>query len=178
MQLDDAALLLAELQAAGPSDSTAPGLGDRFMLQNYYLQKSELDIRKLLGTGFSKAVMQLKEEKWHGPVLSGYSTHLVYVYALKQAPLPLLEDVRNVVLQNWQMDQQENFNEQFFDSLKSRYDIVIDKLPADRHAVHRECACIHNSFRGACGLKRTLPFFDILPTPRPKNLKCPYLQEG
>ena len=65
-------------------------------------------------------------------MLSGYGTHLVYIYALKQAPLPLLEDVREVVLQNWQGDQQDTFNEQFFDSLKSRYDIVIDELPADR----------------------------------------------
>ena len=130
--LDDAALLLAELQAAGPPDSTVSDLGDRFMLQNYYPQKTELDIRKLFGTGFSEAVMKLEVGQWHGPVLSGYGTHLVYVYALKQVPLPLLEDVRDVVLQNWQMDQQENFNEQFFDSLKSRYDIVIDDLPADR----------------------------------------------
>jgi hypothetical protein len=30
------------------------------------------------------------------------------------------------------VDQQETFNEQFFESLKSRYDIVIDELPADR----------------------------------------------
>ncbi len=130
--LDDAALLLAELQAAGPPDSTAPDLGDRFMLQNYYPQKSELNIRKLFGTGFSEAIMPLEAGQWHGPVLSGYGTHLVYVYALKKAPLPLLKDVRDMVLQNWQVDQQDTFNEQFFESLKSRYDIVIDELPADR----------------------------------------------
>jgi len=111
--LDDTALLLAELQAAGPPDSTVPSLGDRFMLQNYYPQKTELDIRKLFGEGFSESVMQLKERQWHGPVLSGYGTHLVYVYALKQAPLPLLEDARGMVLQNWQVDQQKQFNEQF-----------------------------------------------------------------
>jgi hypothetical protein len=56
----------------------------------------------------------------------------VYVYALENAPLPLFEEVRDVVLQNWQVDQQEQFNEAFFESLKSRYDIVIDELPADR----------------------------------------------
>ena len=56
----------------------------------------------------------------------------MYVYALKKAPRPLFEDVRDVVLQNWQGEQQDTFNEQFFESLKSRYDIVIDDLPADR----------------------------------------------
>ncbi len=102
------------------------------MLQNYYPQKSERDIRKLFGTGFSEAIMPREAGHWHGPVLSGYGTHLVYVYAMKQAPLPLFEDVRDVVLQNWQVEQQGTFNEQFFESLKSRYDIVIDDLPGDR----------------------------------------------
>lgn len=127
--LDDAALLLSELQAAGPPDSSVSGLGDRFMLQNYYPQKTELEIRKLFGSGFTTSIMQLEVEQWHGPVLSGYGTHLVYVNALEIAPLPKFEDVQANVMENWQAVQQEEFNEAYFESLKSRYEIVIETAP-------------------------------------------------
>ncbi len=127
--LDDAALLLSELQAAGSSDINVSGLGDRFMLQNYYPQKTELEIRKQFGSGFSAAVMQLEPGQWHGPVLSGYGTHLVYVDALEKAPAPVFADVKDSVFENWQAQQQEEFNEEFFESLKSRYEIVIETAP-------------------------------------------------
>ncbi len=129
--LDDAALLLAELQAAGPPNSSSLGMGDRFMLQNYYPQKSELEIRKLFGSGFATAVMQLEAGRWHGPVLSGYGTHLVYVDVLEKAPSPQFEEVREVVLENWQVEQQDKFNEAYFESLKSRYEIVIEAGPLE-----------------------------------------------
>jgi peptidyl-prolyl cis-trans isomerase C len=127
--LEDAAVLLAELQAIGPPDASVSSLGDRFMLQNYYPQKTELEIRKLFGSGFSASVMELEPGQWHGPVLSGYGTHLVYVNALEIAPPPMFEDVQASVMENWTTEQQEIFNEAFFKSLKSRYEIVIETAP-------------------------------------------------
>ena len=129
--LDDANALLTELQAIGPPDSTIKDKGDRFMLQNYYPQKTELDIRKSFGTGFATSVMQLEAGQWHGPVLSGYGTHLVYVDVLEIAPLPVFEEVQTKVMQNWLADQQEQFNKAFFESLKSRYEIVIEEVPLE-----------------------------------------------
>lgn len=125
--LDDAAELLVQLQAAGEPDAEAPSAGDRFMLQSYYPRKSELDIRRQFGSGFSAAVMQLEPDRWHGPVLSGYGTHLVYVHALEVASPAQFEDVRDDVFENWQGAQQEKINAQYFESLKSRYEIVIEK---------------------------------------------------
>jgi len=127
--LDDAAKLLAKLQATGEPDPRTLRSGDRFMLQSYFPEKSELDIRRQFGTGFSEAVMQLEPGQWHGPVLSGYGTHLVYVHGLEVAPPPVFADVRDYVLENWQTVQQEKFNAQYFESLKSRYEIVIEELP-------------------------------------------------
>ena len=129
--LDDAAELLVELQAAGEPDAETLHAGDRFMLQSYYPANSELDIRRQFGTGFSEAVMQLEPGRWHGPVLSGYGTHLVYVYSLEVAPPPVFDDVRDYVFENWQFAQQEKFNAQYFESLKSRYEIVIEEIPLE-----------------------------------------------
>jgi peptidyl-prolyl cis-trans isomerase C len=125
--LDDAALILAELQTTDSSDTDVSMLGDRFMLQNEYSQQSELDVRKAFGSGFAKAVMQLEKKQWHGPVLSGYGTHLVYIDVIDKSPPPKFKQVQKAVFQNWQAIQQEQFNEAYFESLKSRYEIVIEK---------------------------------------------------
>ena len=42
---------------------------------------------------------------------------------------PVFADVRSLVLANWQEEQRERFNAQFFESLKSRYEIVIEEIP-------------------------------------------------
>jgi len=127
--LGDAAILLAKLQAAGEPDAATLDAGDRFMLQSYYPAVSEPEIRRQMGSGFSAAVMQLAPGQWHGPVLSGYGVHLVYVYSLNKAPPPVLADVRQNVLENWQTEQQEKFNADFFESLKSNYEVVIAEVP-------------------------------------------------
>lgn len=128
--LDDAAEMLAQLRVVGEPDPATLTAGDRFMLQNYFSAASELEVRRQLGTGFTEAVMQLEPGQWHGPVLSGFGVHLVYVYQLAVAPAPEFEDVQQQVLENWQSEQQEDFNETFFESLKSRYEIVIAEPPA------------------------------------------------
>ena len=130
--LDDAQKILAQLQTAGEPDTETLDAGDRLMVQNYFPAFSELDIRRQMGGGFSAAVMQLEPGQWHGPVLSGYGVHLVYVYSLQTAPAPEFDDVQAAVLDNWLAEQREKFNAAFFQSLKSRYDIAIDELPLDR----------------------------------------------
>lgn len=126
--LDDAAELLAKLRAAGEPDPGTLRSGDRFMLQSYYPARSEYEIRRQFGTGFAEAVMKLRPGQWHGPVLSGYGPHLVYVHALEIAPPPVFSAVRDDVLGNWQLAQQERFNAQYFESLKNRYEIVIEEI--------------------------------------------------
>jgi parvulin-like peptidyl-prolyl isomerase len=130
--LDDAAEILAHLRAAGEPTEELLQLGDRFMLQNIFDSATELDIRRQLGSGFSEVVMELEPGQWHGPVLSGYGVHLVYVYDFIKAPPPVFENVQARVLEDWHVVKREEFNAQFLESLKSRYEIVIDELPAER----------------------------------------------
>jgi parvulin-like peptidyl-prolyl isomerase len=124
--LDDAARVLAQLQAAGVPDPVRLEAGDSLMLQSYYQSVSELEVRKQLGGGFASAVMELEPGTWHGPVLSGYGVHLVYVFERLEAPPPDFTEVRPLVLQAWQAEQIRSFNEKFYDGLKSRYEIVIE----------------------------------------------------
>jgi len=125
--LDDAAEALERLRSAGePSPDALMNEGDRFMVQNTFTDASDFDIRRQMGSGFAASVMQLELGRWHGPVLSGYGTHLVYVYKFDAAPLPVLDDVRGDVLEEWRRIQTEKFDAEFLESLKSRYEIVIE----------------------------------------------------
>jgi hypothetical protein len=130
--LDDAAEILAQLMAAGEPTEKTMQLGDRFMLQNYFASATELDVRRQLGSGFSEQVMKLEPGRWHGPVLSGYGVHLVYVFDFTEAPPAEFEVVQARVLEDWHTQKREEFNEQFLESLKSRYEIIVEELPADR----------------------------------------------
>jgi peptidyl-prolyl cis-trans isomerase C len=124
--LDDAAATLQQLQAAGEPDPATLEAGDRLLLSNYYASATEFDIRRSMGSGFAEKLMTLEPGKWHGPVLSGFGTHLVYVFEFVQAPPPQLTAVRDAVLEEWQRVEIEQFNVDFLDSLKARYEIIIE----------------------------------------------------
>ena len=128
--LDDAAATLQQLRAAGEPDPATLEAGDRLLLNSLYANATEFDIRRSMGSGFAETVMALEPDKWHGPVLSGFGTHLVYVFEFTQAPPPELADVRDAVMTEWQRIETEQFNVDFLESLKARYEIVIE-APAE-----------------------------------------------
>ncbi len=130
--LGDADLLLAHLQAAGEPDPAIPPAGDRFMQQAHYPLATEQEVRRQMGSGFAATVMRLAPGQWHGPVLSGFGVHLVYVHDLRQTPAPDFAEVSDTVRKAWTVEQQEQFNEDFFASLKSTYNIEISAIPEDR----------------------------------------------
>ena len=130
--LKDAAEALLELQAAGVPTEESMQVGDGFMLQSDFVSVTATEAARQMGTGFVEAVVQLEPGSWHGPVLSGYGVHLVYMYSYEKSPPAVFEDVQAAVLENWQFEQREQFNADFLENLKTRYEIVIDEIPADR----------------------------------------------
>jgi len=130
--LGDAAEILAQLQAAGLPGAEAIQAGDRLILQSNFTSATELEIRRQLGSEFAETVMELEPGQWHGPLLSGYGVHLVYVYDFVEAPPAVFEVVQARVLEDRHEEKRKQFNADFVESLKSRYQIVIDALPADR----------------------------------------------
>ncbi len=130
--LDDAGQVLLQLQAAGAPGEDSMQAGDGFMLQGEFVSVTRAEAARQLGGAFVETVAQLEPGSWHGPVLSGYGVHLVYVTSYEKAPPPVFEHVQATVLENWQMQQREKFNADFLESLKSRYEIVIDEVPAGR----------------------------------------------
>jgi peptidyl-prolyl cis-trans isomerase C len=124
--LTDAEKLKAELIAGATVPDEASDLGDRFMLQAYYPERDEADLAKLFGGEFARSIMALEPEKWHGPVLSGYGTHLVYVQARLESPLPTYEQVADRVREDLVTEEREKLNQEYLDSLLARYKVVIE----------------------------------------------------
>ena len=132
--LKDAEAIKAQLIALEQPPEDARSFGDPFMLQSYYPERSEAELSKLFGSGFARPVFELAPQKWHGPVLSGYGTHLVYVHDLQEAEPPRFTDVEEQVRQDWENDRREELNEQFIASLMGRYDVTIEEVPLDENS--------------------------------------------
>ena len=131
----DATLAAAEkikatLIARGDTIENAGALGDGIMLQNYYPEKDQAEIAKQLGGGFAESLVKLAPKQWHGPVLSGYGVHLVYVTNISEPPPPVFADVRDRVVQDWTAERSEELNEKFYANLRDRYTIVIEQPAA------------------------------------------------
>lgn len=116
--------LLADLDTLGPPDESTLEKGDRFMLQNKFTNAPEFEIQRQMGKEFADSVMQLESGRWHGPVLSGYGMHLVYVAEHIAASDPVLADVRDRVLVEYTREQTEEFNAEYLRVLRSRYTII------------------------------------------------------
>ena len=139
--LADAAVIKTKLVAQGDAVEDPGALGDDFMLQNYYPEKDSVEIQKLFGSGFTESLVELSPGQWHGPVLSGYGVHLVYVSSISEPPAPVFAEVRERVVQEWSTDRGEELNNKFYANLREQYTVVIEE-PAvkDRVAVVQETA--------------------------------------
>jgi hypothetical protein len=129
--LEDAEAIKATLIARGDAIEDAGALGDAFMLQSYYPERDRVEVRKLFGAGFAESLVELTPGQWHGPVLSGYGTHLVYVSHISEPSPPVLAEVRERVVQDWTAERSERLNEEFYANLRDTYAIVIEKPTLD-----------------------------------------------
>jgi peptidyl-prolyl cis-trans isomerase C len=124
--ISDAKTLLAKLKTLKEPTQKTANLGDPFMLQNYYPSRNKQEISKLFGTGFADSLFGLPAGKWHGPVLSGYGTHLVYVHDRTMPPPPEFTKVRGRVLQDWRDAKRRRLYDDQCATLLKRYDVVVE----------------------------------------------------
>ena len=127
--LDDAEEILAGLRSLDDPTEGIQAFGDSFMLQRYYPQKDELQIRKLFGGGFTQSIFRLAIGEWHGPVLSGYGVHLVYVHHLGTASAPEYEMVKEQVRQDWMDERRRELQDTYINEVLARYEVVFEDVP-------------------------------------------------
>jgi len=124
---DDAKATLERLNALDRLPPDLGDYGDRLMLDNFYPNISQQELGRLFGTAFAEQVIKLEPGAWHGPILSGYGTHLVLVNDIVLVPLPEFEDIRELIKEEWVAEQVAELSERFIDNLISRYEIVVEE---------------------------------------------------
>ena len=132
--LEDAAAVKVELEALEQPPQDGRDFGDPFMLQSYYPERSQDELAKLFGDEFAQSVFALEPERWHGPVLSGYGVHLVYLHQRQDAPAPTFSGIEDRVRQDWEEEKRRDLNEQFVAGLLDRYTVIIEEQTAGDEA--------------------------------------------
>jgi len=130
--LKDAEIIKAQLMQLNEPPQDAQSFGDTFMLQSYYPERSETELLKLFGSVFARSVFELEPQQWHGPVLSGYGTHLVYVHDHREAVPSAFAEVEEQVRQEWESDKRMELNAQFVDSMIARYEVIIEEASKEQ----------------------------------------------
>jgi parvulin-like peptidyl-prolyl isomerase len=96
-------------------------------------------IANAFGSDFAEQVLEAPVGQWTGPLQSGFGLHLVRVDDRKAGATPAFEQIRPIVLREWQSGQRTEFNKAFLDGLRAKYDIRVEgeaaalfAQPADR----------------------------------------------
>jgi peptidyl-prolyl cis-trans isomerase C len=125
--LDDAQAARVRLNELDEVPADFANYGDRFMLDYYYPKRTELELRKLFGSGFVDQIVDLQPGTWHGPILSGYGTHLVMIMDVALSPPPAYEEVESQIIEQWMGEQINEMSERFIDELVSRYEVDVEE---------------------------------------------------
>jgi hypothetical protein len=87
---------------------------------------SETQISALLGSTFTRQLMQQEPGDWTGPIESPYGVHLVRIDRVVESVVPPLEEIRRNVRREWLVVRREASREAMIDALREKYRITIE----------------------------------------------------
>ncbi len=125
--LGDAEKVKASLIEQDDAIEDAGVLGDGIMLQPHYPDKDKIEIQKQFGSKFAESLVDLSPGQWHGPVVSGYGMHLVYISNITEPQQPVFAEMSERVTLDWNTEKGEELNNQFYTNLRNQYTIVIEQ---------------------------------------------------
>ena len=129
----DALKTLAKI-AGQPEDSKlAVSLGDRFMFQDYYGDRTPEALAKEFGPQFAVALEKVKPGSWQGPIESGYGWHLVYVDTVIPGRIPALEEIEADAKTAWLGEQKATAWKKAYAEMRGKYTVLLPG-PADKEA--------------------------------------------
>ena len=118
--LDEATTLLAALREGTPAEE----VGRPSLLPPAMRDATPRVVDGAFGRGFFEQIARLPQGEWGGPVESGFGLHLVRVTAFEPAVAPPLDQIRDIVRQEWIAEQSKELAQSRLDLLKARYDFV------------------------------------------------------
>jgi parvulin-like peptidyl-prolyl isomerase len=103
----------------------ASGIGDATLLAREHDQVDALAVTSQFGQEFTERVFALDVGAWRGPIASTYGFHLVKINERQAAQTVSFDEVRDVLLDEWQRERQTKLYEEYVAGLLEKYDVVI-----------------------------------------------------
>ena len=121
---EDAAAALAQLRAG--ADPTM--LGDSSELETDYVDLPQEQVESMFGPEFAQQLAAQEPGQWAGPIASPLGVHLVRLRARGEvAPQPL-DEVRDVVREEWHMARLQEARDEAYRTLRARYRITVEPV--------------------------------------------------
>ena len=124
--LADAQTVLPQLKNSPATTIDVKKFGDNFHLQHYFSERDYNDVRQLFGQDFSKALFANEKTGWTAPIRSGYGIHLVNITAIQDKSVLPFTQVKDKVIADWKISQQQLYNEQLYTNLLKKYEVEYD----------------------------------------------------
>ncbi|MGY4573348.1 peptidyl-prolyl cis-trans isomerase [Bradyrhizobium sp. USDA 3256] len=124
-----AAKALEQIAKRSGDSKDVAALGDPFMYQDYYGDRSFDDMAKLFGLNFARALVSIKPGSWQGPVESGYGWHLIFVDSSAQGRIPAFEEIESDIKASWIADQRAQAKAKAYETMRARYQVVLPEKP-------------------------------------------------
>lgn len=127
----DAAGVLAQLRAgADPAI-----LGDPSELATDFASLPQEQVESMFGPAFAQTLAALEPGQWAGPIASPLGVHLVRLAGWGEvAPQPL-DEVRDVVREEWHMARLQEARDEAYRTLRTRYRITVEPVEPRTAAV-------------------------------------------
>ncbi|NRG17745.1 peptidyl-prolyl cis-trans isomerase [Rhizobiales bacterium] len=122
-EADAAALLNALRSAEGEIDVGRHG--DPTLLPQTVPLVTAEQIENTFGKEFAQELSKAEAGIWTGPWRSTYGRHLVRVDQREAARDPALDEIRDVVLREWQADKRRKVAEERYLELKEKYEVKV-----------------------------------------------------
>ncbi|HEY6342559.1 MAG TPA: peptidylprolyl isomerase [Bryobacteraceae bacterium] len=126
----DAAMRLTEIAGLQEDSKRDVLLGDAFMFQDYYSDRTPEQLAKEFGPRFAVAIEETKPGSWQGPIESGYGWHLVFVDSVIPGRVPALEEVEADVKSAWLADQKQQAWKKSYAGMRRKYTVLLPAVQA------------------------------------------------
>jgi peptidyl-prolyl cis-trans isomerase C len=128
---NDVKQTIDKLKNLTPETADLADFGDRFMLKYRYTDQTPRDIQSQFGEEFSSQLIGLEPGKWHGPIVSGYGLHAVYLENRVESRIPDWTEVSDQILNDLLLEEKTAAKEQFYTEILRQYQVVFEQLPEE-----------------------------------------------
>lgn len=122
----------AELAKAQIDATNWRSIGDPLLLRRTYAHVTAVEIEREFGADFRRALDELAEGQWLGPLTSDYGSHLVLVRSRAASAEAAFAAIRAKVAADYDAERRRAANERHFEELRSRYRVEVEQWEVEQ----------------------------------------------